>query len=295
MGLLSWLGQSSTRLLASASGPTIATYKFTFGRSHCHISADLDTSRFDHDKLLVVSYIAFLFRYFSLCDANQIRPVSDYLLANLGDDPDSLPREYSAHSVSLHQTLMKTYGHAVQKAAEQVFGGVPPGFEGYSSVAVRPEDARVPHLAGRLGTYTLGVTTDFVPLFDMTTGPQSVELPQMVLLFYAYVVENLHDEPKVKSALDEFVRQQIASHSRWDPTSPATMSQGTKKLIEDVMRRESPPMIQSDLPRRIEELQAQIEELERRAERVEELEGEVKNLEAEVEERGGQTRRGRLL
>lgn len=105
MGLLSWLGRSSTRLLASASEPTVATYQFVFGRNLCHIHADLDTSHFDSDKLLVVSYIAFLFRYFSLCDVKQIRPVSDYLLANVGDKPDNLPKELSAHSVRLHRTL----------------------------------------------------------------------------------------------------------------------------------------------------------------------------------------------
>jgi hypothetical protein len=235
--VLSPVGRSTTKLLASVSGPTVATYQFTFGRNRCYIQADLDTSHSDHDTLLATSYIAFLFRFFSICDVNHIRLISDYLLANVGDRSDSLPKYFSAHSARLHGIIMKTYSEAVQKASEQVFKGVPPGFEGYSLDAVNPEDTRVPHMSGRLGTYTLRVTSDFVPLFDMTAGPQSVELPQLVLLFYVYLVDRLH-EPAAKLILDDLIRQQIASHDRWDPTSSQTMTQGAKRLLADLIRRQ---------------------------------------------------------
>jgi hypothetical protein len=241
MSFLSWLSRSSTRGLASVSGPPIAKYRFVFGRERCQIQAALDT-RFDNNGLLVISYIAFLFRYFNICDSNQIEPVSEYLLANIGDGSDKLPNNFAAHSAGLHARVMATYDKAKQAAAERVFDGLPPAHQGYGSEAIPTDQTRYPNLLGSMEPYELAVTVRGVPLFDMGNGPHLVLLPQTVLLLYAFVVEHLTDPnmPRAhwgstpKEWLDRLIRSQIASHSEWDPTTSATMAKGTRLLLKSL-------------------------------------------------------------
>jgi hypothetical protein len=182
---------------------------------------------------MVISYIAFLFRYFNVCDSNQIQLLSHFLLASIGNGSNTLPNGFHDHSVRLHGILMNTYGKSKQAAAGRVFNGNPSAHDGYCAEPIPSEETRYPNLPGTLGAYDLAVTLKGVPLFDMGNGPHLALLPQTVLLFYAYVVDNLEDAAQ-KEKLDELIRKQIASHSRWDPTTSATMAQGTRMLMKSL-------------------------------------------------------------
>lgn len=238
MSILSRFSRSTTQRLAAVSGPVIARYRFTFGRDRCQISAELNEGC-DRNTILVISYLTFLFRYFNICDRNQIEPVSSYLLENTGEAPDALPNGLSAHCQKLHALLMATYETSKRRAASEVFKGCPPGFKGYCAEPISEDQKKYSNLPGQMEPYELAVTSKGIPLFDMGNGPHLAMLPQTALLFYAYIVEHLQDadcrranwSTTPKQWLDGLIRAQIASHEQLDPTAPNTMVNGVRSLV----------------------------------------------------------------
>jgi len=88
---------------------------------------------------------------------------------------------------------MSTYDKSKQAMAQRVFNGLPPAYSGYTLDPIPVEQTQYSNLPGTLGSYELSVTTKGVPLFDMPeSAPHLVLLPQTVLLFYSYVIDDFN-------------------------------------------------------------------------------------------------------